>query len=216
MITSHIHYTYTSYTHYTLFHKYSKDKYLYLCGDFNIDLIKNDITTNNFQNTLLSMDLIPLINKPTRITINSSTLIDNIFTNNPNKPIVHGIPNSDVSDHLPVFTTYKTNKTKLKNEYIEYRDTSIENIKKLSDNLSNFNFDYAESNSSYSTYINILTNLYNKYCPIKQCSKKISNTNDKPWLSMSIKKCIVKKNILYKKYLSGKCTKLYYKAYKKY
>ena len=48
----------------------------------------------------------PLINRPTRITANSATLIDNIFINNIHLDCVRGILISDLSDHLPVFQIF--------------------------------------------------------------------------------------------------------------
>ena len=44
-----------------------------------------------------------LINKPTRITITTSTLIDNIFTNELKTTVVSKIIVEDLSDHLPIF-----------------------------------------------------------------------------------------------------------------
>ena len=48
--------------------------------------------------------MIPLINKPTRITSHSATLIDNIFFNA--LGIIHnsGIFLNDISDHFLIFT----------------------------------------------------------------------------------------------------------------
>ena len=46
----------------------------------------------------------PLITRPTRITSNTATLIDNIFTNNLNNLSVSGLMFCDISDHLPIFT----------------------------------------------------------------------------------------------------------------
>ena len=54
----------------------------FLLGDFNIDLLKYEISdsVNNFIDTLSSNFLLPLIFLPTRIS-KTSTLIDNIFSN---------------------------------------------------------------------------------------------------------------------------------------
>ena len=54
-----------------------------ICGDFNIDLLKTDLhpDTNIFMELLYSHGMFPLINKPTRVTSNTATLIDNIFIN---------------------------------------------------------------------------------------------------------------------------------------
>ncbi len=60
------------------------NKILYLMGDFNINLLNADThgPTNDFINNMYAKSMFPLINKPTRITKYSATLIDNIYTNN--------------------------------------------------------------------------------------------------------------------------------------
>ena len=84
-----------------------ENKTLYTMGDFNMNLLnyENHHPTNNFLETLYSYSLTPLITKPTRITENTATLIDNIFTNNSLSGRRHlsGILYTDISDHLPVF-----------------------------------------------------------------------------------------------------------------
>ena len=72
-----------------------------LCGDFNLDILNYDNNENtlNLLNSLASQSLIPIITKPSRITNQTATLIDNIFINQPNG-IVSGIL---LSDHLPLF-----------------------------------------------------------------------------------------------------------------
>ena len=81
-------------------------KHIYLVGDFNINLINYASNNNakNFINTLLQNNFIPTINKSTRITNRSSTLLDNIITNNfHNNPLYTGIIQTDLSDHFPTF-----------------------------------------------------------------------------------------------------------------
>ena len=58
------------------------NKAIYICGYFNVDLLKNNIhtSTNNFLDMMYSLGMYPLISKPTRITSTSATLIDNIFS----------------------------------------------------------------------------------------------------------------------------------------
>ena len=55
-----------------------------LSGDFNIDFLNKDCNkSTSFLNTSYSPSLLPIISKPTRITDNSATLIDNLFNNKP-------------------------------------------------------------------------------------------------------------------------------------
>ena len=84
----------------------TENKLCYLLGDYNINLLNYDSheLTAGFINSLYSYGFVPLINRPTRITSHSATIIDNIFTNNHEALIksCQGILVTDLSDHFPV------------------------------------------------------------------------------------------------------------------
>ena len=75
-------------------------------GDFNLDLRNTDLHSamNKFSNALFSHFLYPLILRPTWLSSYSTTLIDNIFTNNISTTCDNGLIINDLSDHLPIFT----------------------------------------------------------------------------------------------------------------
>ena len=52
---------------------------------------------------MYSIGLYPLVDRPTRISNHSFSLIDNIFTNVTNNNVTSGILVSDITDHLPIF-----------------------------------------------------------------------------------------------------------------
>ncbi|ESN92085.1 hypothetical protein HELRODRAFT_184519, partial [Helobdella robusta] len=89
-----------------IFVKLKSKSNTYLVGDFNINLLKPFLNHSvaSFPDFLASFNFYPLISKPTRVSQSSSSLIDNIFTNNLS---VHssGILLHDFSDHFPIFTT---------------------------------------------------------------------------------------------------------------
>ena len=62
----------------TVFKINKENKLIYLMGDFNIDLLEDDIDrpTQDYLDLIYAQLLIPTINKPTRITATSATLID--------------------------------------------------------------------------------------------------------------------------------------------
>jgi hypothetical protein len=64
-------------------HISQENKTCYILGDMNLNLINNEAhaSTGKFLDSMLSFMTLPLITKPSRITANSATLIDNIFTN---------------------------------------------------------------------------------------------------------------------------------------
>ena len=88
--------------------KISKEpKSCYLLGDFNFDLLKYQqrSSTSKFLDCMFSHSFLPLISQPTRITSDTATLIDNIFTNHlPHAAIIVFFFFTDISDHLPIFT----------------------------------------------------------------------------------------------------------------
>ena len=87
----------------------NKKRNIYLCGDFNINLLNYNCNNqvNNFLDFIYSLGLYQLITKTTRITSHSATLIDIIFTNIHDNANMNGDIVCDISDHLQVFTYKK-------------------------------------------------------------------------------------------------------------
>ena len=77
----------------------------------------------------------PLINKPTRITLDFATLIDNIFPNNLNANLKNGVLISNVLDHLLIFCGTLNGKSvesyfMKKEKYNLNREVNSVNVKK--------------------------------------------------------------------------------------
>ena len=75
-----------------------------ILGDFNIDLSKDDNTKIDFINTLHSSYFFPTINKYTRVTESSKSVIDNFITNIQNACINSGVKSFQTS--LIIFLLY--------------------------------------------------------------------------------------------------------------
>ena len=60
---------------------FKEDKLIFVAGDFNLEMLKENKTGSEFLANMNSFDLSPSINVNTRITPNSASCIDNIFTN---------------------------------------------------------------------------------------------------------------------------------------
>ena len=78
----------------------------YVCGDYNIDLLKVKRNKHycEYFDEIISQGFIPKITLLTRISEHSSTLIDNIFTSNIDERESSGILLNQISDHQMVFT----------------------------------------------------------------------------------------------------------------
>ena len=84
----------------------SENKISYLSGDFNIDLLNigENKFVDDFYSILTSNLFVPHITLPTRITSHSQTLIDNIFSNDPDfSQGISGNFTFSISDHLAQF-----------------------------------------------------------------------------------------------------------------
>ena len=118
----------------------SKKGIVFLCGDFNINLLDYKLNnhTQHSVDLLFSMSLFLLINMPTWLSNQHVSIIDNIFTNVINMNINCGIIMDDISDHFPIFLISELNvKKPLKNnKKLFYRENTNDNIKKLNDFLA--------------------------------------------------------------------------------
>ena len=84
----------------------SENKTSYLVGDFNLNL--SDHRTNTMVKDYLNLTfqnfLIPVINKPTRVTKANATLVNHILTNDfLDTASFTGFVKSDISYHFPIF-----------------------------------------------------------------------------------------------------------------
>ena len=134
-------------------------KSCYLLVDFNLNLLNADThsPTLEFIDLMYSDSLFPNINKPTRVTSHSATLIDNIFCNSIlNEQTLSGILYTDNSDHHPIFYIDHSLKKTSKDVYITKRSYTPQNIPKFKTNLENHNWSavllHTETQTAYSQF----------------------------------------------------------------
>jgi exonuclease III len=186
-----------------------ENKTLYHMGDYNIDLIKHEIhqQTAEFLDYNFTHALQPLINKPTRVTVDSATLIDNIFTNNIDcEDTISAIIPVDVTDHFPVCFLTKSkeiggNNNPSSNAQKNRRDFSRKNINKFNKAIEEQNWNEvlntADTQDSYTKFHTIFNNLFIKKFPYKKSSTPYNTKL--PWLIIVLKNAIKTKNRLYNK-----------------
>ena len=196
----------------------------YLMGDYNINLLKADVhaPTNDFLDLIVSNGYVPLINRPTRVTEFTATLIDQVFTNaidtlNPSR-YINGIIYSDVSDHFPIIHICKTHEKSLPDKGIySFQDMSDCNLSKLKQSLGNADwsclYNELDANVCYDKFECIFDKVYKKCIPVRKGNQK---DRDKPWMSVGMINSVKRKNKLYHMYLKhpNATTEARYKAYK--
>ena len=199
-------------------------KGLFILGDFNLNCFdydeKNEI--KEFYEHVFRHGLIPIINRPSRVTTTSRTLIDNIFTAEFfDTSLKKGIIKTSVSDHFPIFVTISIpdNKSTKKSIDIIKRDFSDQNKEKFKNDLVNADwstlYEDNDTNSKYNAFSKIYSSLYDKHFPIKKIKLKEKDIRS-PWISKGMKKSSRMKQKLYIKNLKRNTAKseAEYKCYK--
>uniref|UniRef100_A0A3B3BUC2 Reverse transcriptase domain-containing protein n=1 Tax=Oryzias melastigma TaxID=30732 RepID=A0A3B3BUC2_ORYME len=171
---------------------------------------------------MFSLGFYPRILKPSRITLNSATLIDNIFMNKTGLKTKSGLLLTDITDHLPIFVVIEieNNQKIKKNETMNslFREKTPSAIEAMKDDLMQYDWQeiYVDDvNDSYSTFLDLFMRIYDFYCPLKTHKKKIL-TKSKPWITRGLENACRKKNKLYRDFIKNKTeeNETKYKTYK--
>ena len=152
------------------------NRIFYLSGYFNINLDPNTSSqaSQSLLHMLLSNHTFSLIQKPTRVTNTSKTVIDNILTNDV-KLKLPGVIKSDISDHYIIFS-FSLNLTNQPLDYLpfQFRDKSNFNAEsfcsQLETNLDSLNehlinVSPENFNQLFTDFVTILKNTIEMHAP---------------------------------------------------
>ena len=180
-----------------------ENKEIYICGDFNIDLLKMDqiINYRKFYELMSSYGLLPHILYPTREFGDTSTIIDNIFTNNISNLIQSGNIFTDLSDHYSQFTMVNREKLDLKKVTVYSRDYSKFSADIFRDDVSiqNFNVKFDNVNDQFNDFYFKLEGCVDRHAPLKKLNPKETKLRNKPWISNELIKMINVRNKLFQR-----------------
>ena len=183
------------------------------------------INTNvrDFFNLIFQNGIFPLINRPTRVTKSSATIIDHVLTNTIiDSEVQSGIIKTDISDHFAVFALMRTSlvQPNLKKTFIK-RDINEDSIKYFKSILNSVDWDLitlitqtTTPDSSYNIFLDKFIKLYDIAFPERKVEIKQKNLTS-PWITRGLKKSSKRKQRLYDKLLKRRNDKNE-KAYKMY
>ena len=149
--------------------------------------------------------MFPVIHNPTRVTSNSATLIDNIFTNNIDD-ISSGIIFADISDHFPIYCVHDVKIDNVTDLQFSKRDTCDNNVQKFIGLLkyTNWQIDNVDPNVNYDNFLNHFRVLYDQCFPkVQKIEKSRKFKRDKVWLTENLRKMCNKIYRLYKAYVNS-------------
>lgn len=182
------------------------NRYNLICGgDFNINMLFDHSHQRELKNTIELNGCMNVITSPTRITLNSETLLDLFITNFASINVKAGVVRCDLSDHFPIFISVDTNsldrpkvKQTAKLQYI-----TLDSLESFRRTLSNTDwsavYEKETVDEAYNIFINIFKKLYQQKFPYKKL--KISRNIRKPWITPDILGKIHIKNVLYDKFI---------------
>ena len=151
-------------------------------GDYNINILNYDVhsLTGEFVDTMSSYAFVPLINRPTRVTATSATVIDNIFTNNFEnlENYFQGVLVTDISDHYSIFYINCVNKVIEIERFVERRIYNETSKQAYFSELEHIDwsqlYNSSDTQSSFDLLHHQLLVLHNKHFP--KARKKIDIT----------------------------------------
>ena len=113
--------------------------------------------------------MVPVLNKPTRVTKNTATAIDHLITNQLlHRTINTGIIKLDISNHFPIFLIAETEKRITPEEKVQMtkRLTNNKTKTKLKNALQEMTWDDVisskQTDCTYAIFLNKFTSLYDK------------------------------------------------------
>ena len=162
----------------------------YIMGNYNLNLLKHEIhhPTRKLLDIMYANYSIPLINCPTGITRESSTIIDNVFSSNynVNDHQVNGIFKTDIKDHYIIFhiLSLKVEKSD-NNEHKIVRIINSSWTQRYIEKVRNTDWSILESFQQCQTYfskiLKIYKNIYDECFPVIKV--KTQYRNHLPWLT---------------------------------
>lgn len=187
-----------------------------LCGDFNINLLNDSISVTNFKDLLQTFDMSQTIFEPTRITVTTATLVDNIFLNSQNTGKGQVINNA-LSDHegqlldvslLPV----------PESDDIPQRKRIFSEAKRRQFKIELSQIDWAavflaqDVDQAYDGFFGVFFGLFNLIFPLKKL-RGHKTLRTKTWITRGIKTSSKTKRNLYNKMLRREISAETYKTY---
>ena len=199
------------------------DNEVYILGDFNINLFYNETyilkenqscryrnlatpLINKYKEFCQTFSLKQIIRNPTRITCNTSSLLDHILSNSVEKISNSGVINVSISDHQLIYFTRKILRCKSNTHQKTFvRCFKNYSVPLFNERLFGINFPnydtFSNIDIAYSDFLTKLLNVINSLTPKKE--RRIKN-NSQEWFDNEVFKKIRHRNTLFENFKNSK------------
>ena len=190
-----------------------ESKEIILLGDFNINYKKRN-EHRELKMIFQSQWLLQLVKNDTRVTKDTSTLIDLIFTNTPSSFITCDVIPTHISDHHMVACIRKKNHQKCTPRVTTSREYKNYNPLKLNEYFAEVDwkgvFNESDVNKAVELFNSILLTIFDKHAPIVTKNFRGKRSD---WINHEIRESMAQRDRLYRKVQKSK-TSTDWKLYK--
>ena len=171
----------------------NENKEMHILGDLNCNMLKTDkdanIPTKKIKSLYELYQLTQMIDEATRVTMATSSLIDHIVTNTPEKISDSGVIHTGISDHSLVFAIRKISVIDKQENILEIRNMKNFNEEKFIEDLlkqpwEHIYFSAENPNAMWEIWKKIFLDVLDKHAPLQH--KKI-RSKKAPWITNDIR-----------------------------
>ncbi|XP_028517192.1 uncharacterized protein LOC114575823 [Exaiptasia diaphana] len=152
------------------------NKDIIMCGDLNCDLLSTNPKGEALRSFITSVNASQLIDKPTRVTQTSRSLIDVIIVSNPNIVKTSGVLDKTISDHNLILVTLNLKVPKLPPSAIMTRSFKKYDPHKFAEDVARVPWDCVELADSLNDRVDAFNDLFitclDSYAPVKTVKLK--------------------------------------------
>ena len=177
---------------------------VYFLGDFYVNFLSDGTQSRLWSHSLEAFDLSQLVKEATRVTAHSATLIDHVYTSQPDKVTECCLPGKSCVERSLSGMFYKTDDkytTKRNHSSIKYRSYTrfddAEFLDELDIKISKFKCPQTDSNMNFATWKALFLSVLNKHALIKE--KRVKLTSKPVWLTEEITNTQQNRNNYHKK-----------------
>ena len=182
-----------------------ENKEMYILGDLNCNLLQEkahfNVPTSKLNSIYELYQLSQLINEPTRVTLTTSSLIDHVVTNTPEKISHSGVVHTGISDHSLIYAIRKIRHFQKNDDFVEIRNMKNFNEKNFVNELLSQNWECIyflgkDPNHMWEIWKELFLEVLNKHAPLQHKKTKPSKV---PWITTEIKSLINERDKLKRK-----------------
>lgn len=179
---------------------------LILGGDFNIDVRRTGPAQESFRLMIESNGFAICTETPTRVTIQTESVLDLFITNTNINEVLSGVVCSGISDHFPIYLFLERHNNRTHAQAaatVRFQNLTEETLHSFNSRLMNESwtdvFRCETADAAYEKFISVFKRIYLQ--SFKDRIFKTNGKNRKPWINQECLRRIKQKNKLYKKFL---------------